>query len=89
MLAIHNNNFSQGAQRTKVHVYLISRGNFVLCIYCTFKPNKYISVCWTRSDFLWAPANTFLFKFPYKTIIVKKGEISDSFLAKTTCVLER
>ena len=65
----------------------ISRGNFVLCLYCTFRPNKYISVCWTRSDFLWAPANTFLFKFPYKTVIVKKGEISGSFLAKTTCVI--
>ena len=51
------------------------------------RSNKYISVCWTRLDFLWAPANTFLFKFPYKTIIVKKSEISDSFLAKTTCVI--
>ena len=40
-----------------------------------------------RSDFLWAPANTFLFKFPYKTIIVKNSEISDSFLAKTACQL--
>ena len=36
-----------------------------------------------------APANTFLFKFPYKTIIVKKSEISDSFFTKTTCVIER
>ena len=35
-----------------------------------------------RSDFLWAPANTFLFKFPYKTVIVKKVEISGSFLAQ-------
>ena len=40
-----------------------------------------------RSDFLWAPANTFLFKFSYKTVIVKKVEISGSFLAKTTCVI--
>ena len=40
-----------------------------------------------RSDFLWAPANTFLFKFPYETIIVKNNEISDSVLAKTACVI--
>ena len=40
-----------------------------------------------RSNFLWAPANTFSFKFPYKTIIVKNSEISDSFLAKTACVI--
>ena len=31
----------------------------------------------------------FFFKFSYKTIIVKKGEISDSFLAKTTCVIRK
>ena len=61
--------------------------NFVLCLYFVFRPNKYNSVCRTRSDFLWAPANTFLCKFSYKTIIVKRGEISDSFLAKTTCVI--
>ena len=46
-----------------------------------------MSVSWTRSDFLWAPANTFLFKFSYKTIIVKNSEISDSFLAKNACVI--
>ena len=64
----------------------MSGGYFVLCLYCTFKPNKYISVCGTRSGLLWAPVNTFLFKFSYKTII-KKGEFSDAFLAKTTCVI--
>ena len=53
------------------YMFTISRGNFVLCLYCTIRLNKYISVCWTRSDFLWAPANTFLFKFPCKTVIVK------------------
>ena len=49
-------------------------GQFRFMFICSFRPNKYISACWTRSDFLWAPANTFLFKFPYKTItiIVKK-----------------
>ena len=35
----------------------------------------------TRSNFLWAPANTVLSKFPYKTMIVKNGEtVSDSFI---------
>ena len=54
----------QSGRRTDKSTCLltISRGNFVLCLYCTFRPNKYISVRWTRSDFLWAPANTFLFK---------------------------
>ena len=80
----HIPDISQGAERTKVHVYLPYRGAIS---FCTFRPNKYISVCSTRSDLLWVPANTFLFKIPYKTIIVKKGEISDSFLAKTTCVI--
>ena len=69
-------------------ILTLSRGNFVLCLYGSFRPNKYISICWTRSDFLWAPANTFLFKSPYTTIIVKKSEISDSFLAKAIASLE-
>ena len=30
---------------------------------------------------------SFLFKFPYKTINVKKGKISNLFIGKTTCVL--
>ena len=30
--------------------------------------------------------HVFLFKFPYKTINVTKGKISNSFIGKTTCV---
>ena len=50
-----NDIHSQGATGT------ISRGNFILALYCAFRPNKYNSVCWTHSNFLWAPANTFFF----------------------------
>ena len=82
---------SQGAERTKVHVYLPYRGaiSFYVYIVCTFRPNKYISVCWTRSYLLWALANTFLFKIPYKTIIVKKGEFQIHFYQKPLVSLER
>ena len=57
--------------------------------YCTFRPNKYISVSWTLSDLLWAPANTFLFNFPIMNYYFQKGKISNSFLAKTTCVIRK
>ena len=41
---------------------------FILC----FKPSKYISVCWTCSDFLWGPANMYWFKFSDKAIVKKR-----------------
>ena len=63
---------SQVAGGTKVHVYLtISRGNLDLGLYCTFRPNKYTSVCRARSDFLWAPANKFFLKSFYKNYCQK------------------
>ena len=79
------NPYSQSAERTKVHFYLPYGGAISFYVYIV--PLSISLYVWTRSDFLWAPANTFLFKFPYKTFIVKKGEISYSFLAKTTCVI--
>ena len=30
------------------NMFTILRGNFIFCLYCTFGPNKYNSVCWTR-----------------------------------------
>ncbi len=38
---------------------------------CAVEAGKYISSCWTRSYYLWAPANTFL-QYSYKTIILSK-----------------
>ena len=35
---------SQGGRGTKIHV-TISRGNLILCLYFTFRSNKYISGC--------------------------------------------
>ena len=34
------------------YIFTISKGDFISCLYCTFRPNKYISVGWTRSNFL-------------------------------------
>ena len=55
----------QGAAGTN-YLLTILRGNFSFCLYCTFRPNR------------WALANTFFLKFPYKTVIFKKGEICSS-----------
>ena len=41
------NTYSQAAGGTKIHVY-IPWGNLNLGLYCTFKRNKYISVCRAR-----------------------------------------
>ena len=75
-----------------VFIYHIERQfhfSFILCIQ-HFRPNKYISVCWTNSNFLWAPANTFFFNFPIKnSIIVKKGEFSGSLIGKITYVIRK
>ena len=54
---------------------IISRGNLILGLYCTFRPDKYIPACGTRSNFLWASANTFFFNFPIKLYYCQKGEI--------------
>ena len=55
-------------------------------VYCTFGPNKYISVFGRVQISCGRLPTRFLFKFPY-TIIVKKGKISNSFIGKTTCVI--
>ena len=81
---------SQGAERTKVHVYLPYRGAISFYVYVV--PLSLISI------FLYVGRvqiscgllpTRFLFKFPYiaKTINVKKGKISNSFIGKTTCVI--
>jgi hypothetical protein len=41
----------------------ISWDNSILPSYCSLKASKYVSVCWRRSNFLWAPANRFFFEF--------------------------
>ena len=79
---------SQGAGRTKVHVYLPYRGAISFYVYIV--PFGLISI------FLYVGRvqiscgrlpTRFLFKFSYKTINVKKGKISNSFIGKTTCVI--
>ena len=73
--------YSQGAGRTKVHVYLPYRGAISFYVYIVplglINIFLYVGLLPTR----------FLFKFPYKTINVKKGKISNSFIGKTTCVI--
>ena len=65
---------SQGAGRAEVH-YLPNREVISFYVYIvTFRPNKYISVCWTCSNFLWALANTFFKTFLQNYIVVKKGK---------------
>jgi hypothetical protein len=44
--------------------------NSILPSSCVFKAGKYISVCWHRSNVLWAPANTFFFDFPITPIML-------------------
>ena len=87
-LNLRRKNNSQGAERTEVHVYLPYRG--IISFYVYIVPLGLISI------FLYVGRvqiscgllpTRFCLNFPYKTIIVKKGEISDSFLAKTTCVI--
>ena len=55
--------YSQGAERTQVHVYLPYRGAILFYVYIA--PLG-------RSDFLWAPANTFLFKLPYNKLLLSR-----------------
>ena len=47
--------------------------------------DKYICVCWTSSNFFWAPANTFFFlKFSYKTTIAKMVKFQIHLWKKNT-----
>ena len=80
-------NFSQGAGRTKVHVYLPYRGAISFYVYIV--PLGLISI------FLYVGCvqiscgrlpTRFLFKFPYKPMNAKKDKISNSLIRKSTCV---
>jgi hypothetical protein len=53
----------------------ISWDNSILSSYCALKANKYISVCWPRQHFLWAPADTFFFEFCIKLLQLKNVKI--------------
>ena len=81
---------SQGAERTKAHVYLPYRGaiSFYVYIVALGLISIFLYVGRVQINFLWTPANTFWFKFPYKTIIVKKVKFQIHFWQKlTTCVI--
>ena len=68
-----------------MNVYLtLSRDNFILCLYCLFRLNKYISVCFL------APASTFFFNFRINFFnCCQKGEISDLLIGKATYVIAK
>ena len=72
------------SQVTKIYVYLPYRGTikFLLYIVPLALIIKYISAWWMRSNLLWALANMFF-------SIVKKSEISDSFIGKNTYVIRK
>ena len=44
----------------------------MLVLSCAVEAGKHISARWTRSNYLWAPANTFFLQYSYKTIILSK-----------------
>ena len=80
---------SQGVGRTRVHAYLPYRG--AISFYVHILPLGLISFLYVgRVQISCGRLPTrLLFKFPYKTINVKKRKISSSFIGKTTCVIEK
>ena len=78
---------SQGAERTKVHVYLLYQGAISFYVYIV--PLGLISIFLyvgrVQISYGLLPTR-FCLNFPIKLLLLK-NEISDSFLAKTTCVI--
>ena len=80
--------YSQGAERTKVHVYLPYRGaiSFYVYIVALSLISIFLYVGRVQISCRLLPTR-FCYNFPIKLLLSKNGEISDSFLAKTTCVI--
>ena len=75
--------FSHGTGRTKVHVYLPYRGAISFYVYIVPLGLISIFLCVGRAQISCGLLpKRFLFKFPHKTINVKKGKISNSFIGK-------
>ncbi len=92
-MCIFNEKYSGRYRYKSTCLVTISRGNFIYAWYCTFiyRPNKYNSVCWTSSNFLWAPTNTIFFNFPTKFYYCQKRQNSVRlyFIGKITCVIRQ
>ena len=54
----------------------------MLVLSCAVEAGKHISACWTRSNYLWAPANTFFCNTSVKLLYSQKGEISGLFIGR-------
>ena len=59
-------------RQIEADILTISRDNFILVLSCSFKVSKYISECWSRSNFLWALADTFFYDITIKLYYCQK-----------------
>ena len=90
VLHLNIREISQGAKGTKIHVYLPYRGAISFYVYVVPLGliSRFLYVGRVQISCELLPTRFFL-KFRYKTIIVKKGEISDSFIGKNTYFIEK
>ena len=60
----------------------------MLVLSCAVEAGRHISACWTPSNYLWAPANTFFCNTSIKLFYCQKGEISGLFIGEITYVIK-